>query len=290
MASGYWLSGLLVTAVSFALPKLWQPSPETKLWTRTFPQTSAKPCANAEEALLAGRDRATQVIDESVARSLQRPSRFYGLSLLRGAIEGDMVALMREDALYLLRQGRLTPSGDPNEPQLTEQYKRYLGSLPVLTILDPQRAAAEGLVGLAYGAAFLTGVCGRLNELGSQPLEPGTLQLACYDGEGVAYHVHEDYVPQKDYNPEDLPEHHRLAYKRRVTAILYLQEDWRENLGGSFRAHAVRPERDDPPPADYVDVLPEGGSLILFRSDMPHEVLPTHGQRFALSMWCHADG
>ena len=100
----------------------------------------------------------------------------------------------------------------------------------------------------------------------------------------------EDYVPQKDYNPEDLPEHHRLAYKRRVTAILplcclvftisitassrshlarldpaasnlefrkrtlrppacneqwprYLQEDWRENLGGSFRAHAVRPER-----------------------------------------------
>ena len=33
----------------------------------------------------------------------------------------------------------------------------------------------------------------------------------------------------------------------------------------------------------------DGGSLVMFRSDMPHEVLPTFGQRFALSMWCHAD-
>lgn len=31
----------------------------------------------------------------------------------------------------------------------------------------------------------------------------------------------------------------------------------------------------------------DGGSLVMFRSDMPHEVLPTFAQRFALSMWCH---
>ena len=85
-------------------------------------------------------------------------------------------------------------------------------------------------------------------------------RLACYDGEGVAYQVHEvghwdstsypylikadcrcmladcsvtlfyrkhqkmleDYVPKGDYDPENLPEHHRFSYKRRITAILSL--------------------------------------------------------------------
>ncbi|CAK9010610.1 ABC transporter G family member 22 [Durusdinium trenchii] len=144
-------------------------------------------------------------------------------------------------------------SGDPDEPQL-----KYLGSLPVLTILSPQQAADDGLLGLAL-----------------------------YDGEGVAYQIHEDYVPKADYDPENLPEHHRESYKRRVTAILYLQDDWSEELGGAFRAHAVRPKTEAWVPVTHVS-RQEGGSLILFRSDMPHEVLPTYGQRFALSMWCHA--
>eukprot|EP00434_Breviolum_minutum_P026044 symbB.v1.2.023022.t1/scaffold2016.1/size116345/7 len=69
----------------------------------------------------------------------------------------------------------------------------------------------------------------------------------------------------------------------------YLQDDWSQELGGAFRAHAVRPKTDQPNTDDYIDVLPDGGSLVMFRSDMPHEVLPTFGQRFALSMWCHAD-
>lgn len=32
----------------------------------------------------------------------------------------------------------------------------------------------------------------------------------------------EDYVPKGDYDPENLPEHHRFSYKRRITAILSL--------------------------------------------------------------------
>ena len=35
--------------------------------------------------------------------------------------------------------------------------RKYLGSLPVLTILSPQQAADEGLLGLAYGGSFLSG-------------------------------------------------------------------------------------------------------------------------------------
>ncbi|CAL1168197.1 unnamed protein product [Cladocopium goreaui] len=158
--------------------------------------------------------------------------------------------MLRADGLKLHSKGRLTPSGteisvdscDPDEPQLSEQYKKYLGNLPVLTILTPQQAAAEGLLGMAYGGAFLSGLCLRLSKLSGNPLAPGTLQLACYDGEGVSYQVHEDYVPKGDYDPENLPEHHRESYKRRITAILYLQDDWDKEFGGAFRAHAVRPK------------------------------------------------
>ena len=35
--------------------------------------------------------------------------------------------------------------------------RKYFGSLPVLTILTPKQAAKEGLLGLAYGGAFLSG-------------------------------------------------------------------------------------------------------------------------------------
>ena len=42
--------------------------------------------------------------------------------------------------------------------------RKYFGSLPVLTILTPQQAAAEGLLGLAYGGAFLSGHWGRSHD------------------------------------------------------------------------------------------------------------------------------
>ena len=36
----------------------------------------------------------------------------------------------------------------------------------------------------------------------------------------------QDYVPKADSDPENLPEHHRESYKRRVTAILPRPKWW----------------------------------------------------------------
>eukprot|EP00435_Cladocopium_sp_Y103_P053880 s617_g17.t1 len=234
------------------------PKSDLRLYSRTFEQVRQKLPEDAEEALAAGKARAEEAIDQAIVERVYRPGRFFGLSLLQNAVSP-------EEGKPLLTRHKAT-----FQPR-SEQYKKYLGSLPVLTILTPQQAAAEGLLGMAYGGAFLSGLCLRLSKLSGNPLTPGTLQLACYDGEGVSYQVHEDYVPKGDYDPENLPEHHRESYKRRITAILYLQDDWDKELGGAFRAHAVRPKTDQPNPEDFVDVMPDGGSLVIFRSDMPHE-------------------
>ena len=66
---------------------------------------------------------------------------------------------------------------------------------------------------------------------------------------------------------------------RKLTLLCYLNPDkWDESDGGSLRLH---PKNSDP-----VDIFPEGGRLAMFFSDLiEHEVRPTYGARFALTMW-----
>ena len=66
---------------------------------------------------------------------------------------------------------------------------------------------------------------------------------------------------------------------RIVSCILYLNDAWQEKDGGQLRLY--------PPNGDgQVDVLPEGGTLVAFLSDMiEHEVLPSTRERFSLTGW-----
>merc|ERR1712187_123487 len=92
--------------------------------------------------------------------------------------------------------------------------------------------------------SFLGGVCEGLNAHRPQDaplLQPSAAQLACYDGQGKYYTVHRDHSDFGalpfigDGLPEDPAE--RLIARRRVTAILYLQDGWNVQWGGAFRAH-----------------------------------------------------
>ena len=69
--------------------------------------------------------------------------------------------------------------------------------------------------------------------------------------------------------------------KRKLTAILYLNEDWDASRdGGCLRAYL--PGRD----GEYRDIEPKGGRLLLFDSTaVEHEVLPTFRTRMALTLW-----
>jgi SM-20-related protein len=64
---------------------------------------------------------------------------------------------------------------------------------------------------------------------------------------------------------------------RKLSLICYLNEDWKETHGGQLRMHL---------PLGMVDVLPIGGKLVCFRSDMiEHEVLPATRERYSLTGW-----
>ena len=69
---------------------------------------------------------------------------------------------------------------------------------------------------------------------------------------------------------------------RRITAIYYLNEGWRRHHGGALRLYDN--VGDDVP---FVDVEPIADRLVLFLSDAhtPHEVMPTHQDRFAVTCW-----
>lgn len=74
----------------------------------------------------------------------------------------------------------------------------------------------------------------------------------------------------------------RDASHRKLSVILYLNDsDWSASDGGQLRLFL---------PADgaeqVIDVLPEGGTLVVFLSHgIPHEVLVTRRERFSLTGW-----
>ncbi len=65
--------------------------------------------------------------------------------------------------------------------------------------------------------------------------------------------------------------------RRKISVICYLNEEWKVEQGGQLRIYL---------PGGQLDVLPEMGRLVCFRSDqLEHEVLPATRERFSLTGW-----
>jgi SM-20-related protein len=65
--------------------------------------------------------------------------------------------------------------------------------------------------------------------------------------------------------------------RRVLSTVLYLNAGWTPADGGALRLH--------PEGAAPVDVLPLGGTLVVFASDLAHEVLPARRVRLSLAGW-----
>ncbi len=100
--------------------------------------------------------------------------------------------------------------------------------------------------------------------------------LACYPGGGARYVRHCD-------NSCDAGRGERCN-GRRLTAIVYLNEGWAPLDGGELRVFAPYAPKEQPPLAD---VQPLFDRLLLFFADyrVPHEVLPAHSERLAITLW-----
>ena len=74
------------------------------------------------------------------------------------------------------------------------------------------------------------------------------------------------------YGGEDIP--------RLLTLLLYLA--WEPQCGGELRLHGV----EGADGANHRDVAPRPGRLVIFFSqEVEHEVLPSEGERLAVTLW-----
>lgn len=100
-----------------------------------------------------------------------------------------------------------------------------------------------------------------------------TFQLARYS-DGARYVRHSDVSPQ---TPD-----------RRLTCIYYMNPGWKKEDGGELRLYLPAGRGGAQGHTDACDVAPLMDRLLLFRSEIEHEVLSSHAPRQALSGWIYS--
>ena len=90
---------------------------------------------------------------------------------------------------------------------------------------------------------------------------------ACYPV-GFGYQWHSDNPAGRD--------------ERVISAVFYLNDDWRDSDGGTLEVvdkHGV-----------HHNVMPVANRLVLFDSDLQHQVQIAHRQRYSIATWMRRDG
>lgn len=91
---------------------------------------------------------------------------------------------------------------------------------------------------------------------------------------------HMTIYPPGSFYTKHLDQFKGVAH-RKVSVILYLNQDWQTEDGGQLRLY-LRESGE----GDYRDVSPHGGTLVCFLSDrFHHEVLPTTRERMSITGW-----
>ena len=90
------------------------------------------------------------------------------------------------------------------------------------------------------------------------------------------YEVHMTIYPAGSFYKRHLDQFKKDDH-RKLSVILYLNNDWKEEHGGKLRMHLEKETKD---------FLPLAGRLVCFRSDqIEHEVLPATRERMSLTGW-----
>jgi SM-20-related protein len=116
-----------------------------------------------------------------------------------------------------------------------------------------------------------------LNSHFGKPLDSQLTELLyAFYPQGGFYRRHRDAIPGS------------ASTLREYSLLLYLNKDWNEQDGGQLRLHFDSGDDELPAgeEAQFRDVLPQSGTLVLFRSNaIPHEVLDTQKERVAIIGW-----
>jgi hypoxia-inducible factor (prolyl hydroxylase) len=187
---------------------------------------------------------------------------------LRSSLGAGDVAGGRAAAAYARITKQALPRGDLMRFLSQAEATEHLALQPALAAID---AVVQGL----QRSPRLAEEWSRPDGCPVPPLRREEMQVTCYPGDGARY------VRHIDNNAPVSPAHRRTG--RRVTCILYANPCWEPSHGGELRIY----QHEDTPESTRVDVAPLSNRLCLFWSDarVPHEVLPTHEERYALSVW-----
>lgn len=119
------------------------------------------------------------------------------------------------------------------------------------------------------GLAYLDSI----NELGAYfnrtlytGIRSSEAHYACYPA-GFGYQWHSDNPVGRD--------------ERVISAVFYLNDDWREQDGGQITVINKL--------GDTVQLLPKLNRLIIFDSNLRHQVEITHRRRFSIATWLRRD-
>lgn len=182
-----------------------------------------------------------------------------GIGIFPHFIDRNIVASLRHD-LLTLPAGELTPAaiGRERDQQTNERIRsdktRWLeGDTPIQL----------------YYLSLMT----RLQQVLNRQLFLGLKDYECH------YAL---------YQAGDFYKKHVDAFRgrgnRRITTVLYLNDDWQASQGGELLVYT------DQGSGVQHSILPTGGTLVCFLSeDFPHEVLPAQRDRMSIAGWFRID-
>lgn len=203
-----------------------------------------------------------------------------GFCVLDGLLGSAAVSVLHDEVSGVRAAGRLQSSrlaGGRSGAMLTYTHAAVRGDL--VGWFDGDE---EGLWKAGSLSRYLTKVDTLIAQLGSRVPQLASVasrskaMIACYPGGGARYVRHCDNSCDSGHGDR--------CNGRRLTCILYLNDGWAPLDGGELRLFQPYAPKGEPP---ICDVQPLRNRLLLFYSDyrVPHEVLPAHAERLAVTVW-----
>eukprot|EP00962_Isochrysis_galbana_P016533 scaffold4745_cov125-Isochrysis_galbana.AAC.7 len=260
------------------------------------PATAKAPKPSPRSA--AAREAHMRAIHDAVTRHgpvLCEALRSRGWGLIDDFLPREAIAGMRAEAEGMLARGELRPSESTRWDEAQGGVVRYAKKNVLYTNIEGGARYELAPLLTEWCVSLVSSLPAACNQhiFGGAPAlraDVHTNKLAVCLGDGSRYDKHYDNMGGSDL--------------RKLTVLLYLQDEWSEQMGGCFRIHgagggrspglgavAAVAEAED----GVVDIEPRGGRLLSFWSDsLVHSVCESYAaggateHRWALTVWVHA--
>lgn len=201
----------------------------------------------------------------------------------------EVIRQMREQSIILQDNGRLEQSWSEKIDSVGNVTKFYKEGVFACEPDGKDYYEAPDLV--TYMSVLLQTLPELLNQScdKEESIEPFGLSVTSFNAKLAVTSAGGSVYPLHIDNPQGI----EVGDTRKLTCILYLNPDYKQEDAGELRI--FRDEAEENAEDCFVDIKPDGGRMVLFWSDeIPHQVLPTgphagesHSSRdrWALTLW-----